>query len=59
MTAPRAMTAAFIGLPTKSQGEPAFLRRQRVRCVSGTLAGGGGGGRITASALRASCSAPS
>lgn len=29
MTAPRAMTAAVIGLPTKSQGAVAFLRRQR------------------------------
>jgi hypothetical protein len=29
MRAPRAMTSVVIGLPTKSQGDAAFLRRQR------------------------------
>ena len=29
MTAPRAMTAAVIGLPNRSHGEAAFLRRRR------------------------------
>lgn len=39
MTAPRAMNAAVIGLPTRSQGEAAFLRRQRAQVRSGKPAG--------------------
>ena len=38
MTAPRAMTAAVIGLPNRSHGEAAFLRRQRALQTSRTSA---------------------
>jgi hypothetical protein len=44
MTAPRAMTAAVIGLPTRSQGEAAFLRRQRAQVRAGRPTGGLGCG---------------
>jgi hypothetical protein len=35
MMAPRAMTAAVMGLPNRSQGEAAFLQRQCARARSG------------------------
>jgi hypothetical protein len=43
MTAPKAMNAAVIGLPTRSQGEAAFLRRQRAQVEAGSLREDGGG----------------
>lgn len=43
MTAPRAMTVEVIGLLLRSQGEAAFLRRQRTQARSGNVAEGGGG----------------
>jgi hypothetical protein len=49
MTAPRAMNAAVIGLPTRSQGEAAFLRRQRAQVRSGEACG------KTAAGLTDSC----
>jgi hypothetical protein len=39
MTAPRAMNEAVIGLPTRSHGEAAFLRRQRAQVRSGNACG--------------------
>ena len=52
MTAPRAMNAAVIGLPTRSQGEAAFLRRQRAQVRSGEACG------KTAAGLGDSCAHP-
>jgi hypothetical protein len=49
MTAPRAMTAAVIGLSNRSQGEAAFLRRQCAQVRSGNARGGAG---ATSSAAR-------
>ena len=49
MMAPRAMTAAVMGLPNRSQGEAAFLQRQCARVRSGKACGraraGTGGSR--------------
>ena len=45
MMAPRAMTAAVMGLPNRSQGEAAFLQRQCARVRSGRLAEGRGRAR--------------
>jgi hypothetical protein len=45
MTAPRAMTAAVIGLLLRSQGEAAFLQRQRAQSRSGEACEKGGLGR--------------
>ena len=39
MMAPRAMTAAVMGLPNRSQGEAAFLQRQCARVRSGNACG--------------------
>jgi hypothetical protein len=39
MTAPRAMTAAVIGLSNRSQREAAFLRRQCAQVRSGNACG--------------------
>ena len=46
MMAPRAMTAAVMGLPNRSQGEAAFLQRQCARVRSGRLAEGRGRGPV-------------
>jgi hypothetical protein len=43
MTAPRAMTAAVIGLSNRSQGEAAFLRRQCAQVRSGNACGSAAG----------------
>jgi hypothetical protein len=50
MTAPRAMTAAVIGLSNRSQGEAAFLRRQCAQVRSGNARGRAAG--ATSSAAR-------
>jgi hypothetical protein len=53
MMAPRAMTAAVMGLPNRSQGEAAFLQRQRARVRSGNACGRAAAGRARAVPLAA------